>query len=51
VERIHHLWVDAVRVVGSEVHHRDIVTAALSSFEEELTGPNRDHALARLSQR
>jgi amino acid transporter len=47
IERIHELWLDAVRRVGPAVHHRDIVTAALSSYEEEL---RRDppHALDRL---
>ena len=31
VERIHKLWVDAVKAVRPEIHHRDIVTAALSA--------------------
>jgi hypothetical protein len=36
VERIHRLWVHAVSQLGPDVHHRDIVTAALASYEEEL---------------
>ena len=35
VERIHALWVDAVKAVGPNVHHRDIVVAALDSLETE----------------
>jgi len=37
VEHIHRLWVEAVRsAAGQEIHHRDIVAAALDSFEEEM---------------
>lgn len=50
VEHIHRLWVETARIAGPDVHHRDIVSAALASFEDELTGPRRDQALARLSQ-
>ena len=35
IERIHHLWTQAVGAVGPAIHHRDIVTAALDSFEDE----------------
>ena len=31
VERIHLLWVEAVKAVGPEVHHRDVVSAALGA--------------------
>ena len=48
VERIHKLWVEAVKVVGPEIHHRDIVTAALTGLEDELQGPRRSHAVDRL---
>jgi amino acid transporter len=51
VEQIHRLWVDAVHEVGPDIHHRDIVTAALASFEDELAGSGRDRAVARLRQR
>jgi hypothetical protein len=47
IEHIHRLWVEAVKDAGPDVHHRDIVTAALDSFEEEMArDPSR--ALARL---
>ena len=47
IERIHRLWVTAVGVVGPQVHHRDIVVAALDSLESELQS-NRDHVVERL---
>jgi len=47
VERIHALWVDAVKAVGPNVHHRDIVVAALDSLEEELRS-GREHVVERL---
>jgi amino acid transporter len=36
VARIHRMWLDAVRQVGPDLHHRDIVAAALGSLEDEL---------------
>jgi len=48
VERIHQLWTEAIRIVGPEVHHRDIVAAALASFEDELLGDRRASAIDRL---
>ena len=36
VERIHQIWVEAAKTVGPQVHHRDVVLAALDSLEEEL---------------
>ncbi len=47
VERIHALWVDAVKAVGPHVHHRDIVVAALDSFEAELHA-SRERVVDRL---
>jgi hypothetical protein len=39
-----------VKSAGQEIHHRDIVTAALASFDEELQrDPSR--ALQRLRKR
>ena len=35
VARIHRLWLDAVKTVGPDLHHRDIVTAALESLEDD----------------
>jgi len=49
VDRIHRLWVATVEAVGPDVHHRDIVVAALDSLEDELkTGRNR--AIEKLSR-
>jgi amino acid transporter len=50
VERIHLLWVEAVKIVGPQVHHRDIVAAALGSLQDELAGDQRELAVARLRQ-
>jgi hypothetical protein len=50
LDHIHRLWVEAVKVIGPDVHHRDVVTAALSGLEEELAGDRREHALALLRQ-
>jgi amino acid transporter len=50
VERIHKLWLDAVKAVGPDIHHRDVVTAALESLEEELRS-GRDRAVERLRRR
>ena len=47
VDRIHRVWVDAVKNVGSTVHHRDVVAAALDSFEHELQ-TTHDTAVSRL---
>jgi hypothetical protein len=46
VERIHSLWVEAVKAVGPNVHHRDVVVAALDSLEGELHA-DRKKAIAR----
>jgi amino acid transporter len=48
VERIHELWVEAVRIVGPDIHHRDIVAAALASLSDELARSTPDAAMARL---
>jgi hypothetical protein len=48
IERIHKLWIEAVKVVGPEIHHRDIVTAALQGMEDELHGPHRGRVIDRL---
>jgi hypothetical protein len=50
VERIHQLWIDAVKAVGPNVHHRDIVVAALDSLEGELRS-NHAAAVARFRPR
>ena len=51
IDRIHKLWVDTVRTVGPDLHHRDVVTAALGALEDELKGDARARALARLRPR
>ncbi|MEQ1730625.1 MAG: APC family permease, partial [Vicinamibacterales bacterium] len=48
IERIHALWVEAVKVVGPEIHHRDIVTAALAAFEHDIRGERRQAVIDRL---
>jgi ribulose-5-phosphate 4-epimerase/fuculose-1-phosphate aldolase len=37
VERIHKLWLRAVKEVGPAIHHHDVVATALSCFEDELS--------------
>ena len=48
VERIHELWLEAVKIVGPSIHHRDIVSAALGSLKDELASATPQTALARL---
>ena len=48
IDRIHKLWVTAINRIGPDIHHRDIVAAALRTFEEQLTGPQADAALEQL---
>jgi amino acid transporter len=47
IERIHKLWIDAVKAVGPSIHHRDVVVAALDSLEHEMTSA-RGKAVDRL---
>ena len=51
IDRIHRIWVEAVSAVGQDIHHRDIVVAALDGLEHDLTGTNRDEAIGRLRRR
>jgi hypothetical protein len=39
-----------VKLVGPQVHHRDIVAAALGSLQDELAGDRHDVAVDRLRQ-
>ena len=48
LDLIHRVWLDAVKAVGPHVHHHDVVRAALTQMEQQLTGPNRDEALAAI---
>jgi len=47
IARIHQLWIEAARTLGPSVHHRDVVSAALASFEEEMR-QRKDEAMSRL---
>jgi magnesium transporter len=48
LDLIHRLWLDAVKTVGPHVHHHDVVRAALTQMEQQLSGPERDEALATI---
>ena len=48
LDLIHRMWLDAVKSVGPHVHHHDVVRAALTQMEQQLTGPERDQALAAI---
>ena len=47
---IHRVWLDAVKAVGPHVHHHDVVSAALTQMEKQLTGPERDQALEAIRE-
>jgi amino acid transporter len=49
LELIHRLWLDAVNRYGLDVHHRDVVRAALEQMERDLAGPGRERALTRIA--
>ena len=46
LDLIHRVWLDAVKAVGPHVHHHDVVRAALTQMENQLSGPQREDALA-----
>ena len=50
LDLIHRVWLDAVKAVGPHVHHHDVVRAALTQMEHQLTGPQRDDALAAIRE-
>ncbi|MGB7219054.1 MAG: magnesium transporter [Vicinamibacterales bacterium] len=50
LDLIHRVWLDAVKAVGPHVHHHDVVRAALTQMEQQLTGPQRDEALAAIRE-
>jgi amino acid transporter len=50
LDLIHRLWLDAVSRYGLDVHHRDVVRAALEELERDLAGPDRERALARIAE-
>jgi hypothetical protein len=47
---IHRVWLDAVKAIGPHVHHHNVVRAALTQMEQQLTGPHRDEALAAIRE-
>jgi amino acid transporter len=49
LDLIHRLWLDAVNQYGLDVHHRDVVRAALEELERDLGGYERARALARIA--
>jgi magnesium transporter len=46
LDLIHRVWRDVVKTVGPHVHHHDVVRAALTQMEQQLSGPQREDALA-----
>ncbi len=50
LDLIHRVWLDAVKAVGPHVHHHDVVRAALTQMEQQLSGPQRDDALAAIRE-
>ena len=48
LDLIHRLWLDAVKTIGPHVHHHDVVRAALKQMEQQLTGPERNDAVAAI---
>jgi magnesium transporter len=48
LDLIHRVWLDAVKAVGPHVHHHDVVRAALTQMEHQLSGPQRDEALGAI---
>jgi amino acid transporter len=47
---IHELWLDAYRCIGPQVHHRDIVAAALRELAGALSTEQRQAILSRLQE-
>jgi amino acid transporter len=50
LDLIHQLWLDAVGRFGLEVHHRDIVRAALEQLERDLKGIDRERVLELIGE-
>jgi len=50
LDLIHRLWLDAIERYGLDVHHRDVVRAALEEMERNLAGPDRERVLARIAK-
>jgi amino acid transporter len=50
VDKLHSLWLRLSDVVGSKLHHRDVVGLALKRLEDEFTGPEREEVLRSLDE-
>jgi hypothetical protein len=50
LDLIHRLWLEAVSRFGLEVHHRDVVRAALEGLESDLSGSEREEAISRIGE-
>jgi amino acid transporter len=50
LDLIHDLWLDTYKTIGTQVHHRDIVRAALREFASGLSSGSRDAILRRLEE-
>ena len=48
LDRIHRLWIEAVSLVGPDLHHRDVVNAAVARLEQDLHGDQRAAAVETL---
>jgi hypothetical protein len=48
LDLIHDLWLDAYKTIGPQVHHRDIVSAALRELASGLSTEQRSVILSRL---
>lgn len=48
VDKLHSLWLRMSDVVGSKLHHRDVVGVALRRLDEEFAGPEREDILKML---
>ena len=49
IERIHRLWLNITSEPGTEnLHHKDIVAAALARLEHDLSGIERNLVIAQL---
>jgi magnesium transporter len=45
LDLIHRVWLEASKALGPHVHHHDVVRAALTQMENQLSGPQREEAL------
>jgi magnesium transporter len=50
LDQIHRLWLDLTKAIGPQVHHHDVVRAALKQMEQQLNGPQREEAIAAVRQ-